>query len=202
MASAVKRQANRANAHLSTGPKTPEGKIRASKNAQKHGLSIPIAADPLLSRQLVLLVAELGKHGRGAESSELLISFVEAQLDVNRARRTQYELIAQTLKDPTFEPQRSLIHRRRLLHLLSKRPSTATEEDLHNVARQQLEGTAKYAAIISEFGKTLATLDRYERRALSRRKFAVRALDESGFQWPRTLNGALLKLLTAEVLGC
>ena len=32
-------EANRANAQLSTGPKTPEGKRRASLNSYRHGLS-------------------------------------------------------------------------------------------------------------------------------------------------------------------
>jgi hypothetical protein len=36
--SAAKLEANRRNAQLSTGPKTPEGKMQSSRNALKHGI--------------------------------------------------------------------------------------------------------------------------------------------------------------------
>ena len=39
------------------------------------------------------------------------------------------------------------------------------------------EGAEKFAAILVEDCKKLHAMDRYERRALSRRKFAVRAFD-------------------------
>lgn len=41
------------------------------------------------------------------------------------------------------------------------------------------QGPDKFATIISEGGKQLLAMDRYERRALSRRKCAIRALDEA-----------------------
>jgi len=39
--------ANRANARLSTGPRTIAGKQRASRNAYRHGLCTPLPAGPL-----------------------------------------------------------------------------------------------------------------------------------------------------------
>jgi len=39
MSTELKLEANRANAQLSTGPRTEEGKARSAQNARKHGLS-------------------------------------------------------------------------------------------------------------------------------------------------------------------
>lgn len=46
MASERQLRANRENAKRSTGPKTVAGRLKSSRNALRHGLSVPLSADP------------------------------------------------------------------------------------------------------------------------------------------------------------
>jgi hypothetical protein len=65
MLSTARQAANAANARLSTGPRTAEGKAHASQNARKHGLT---------ARDLVL------REGEQEEFDDLLASY-QAELD-------------------------------------------------------------------------------------------------------------------------
>lgn len=44
---------------------------------------------------------------------------------------------------------------------------------------EPLEGDEKFEAVVEDCIRGLAALDRYERRAISKRKFAIRAFDSA-----------------------
>ena len=121
----------------SGGPRTARGKAHSARNALRHGLSLPVAADPLtaaaveaLTRQI--LAAPPGEAGAPAERIALAQAVAEAQVDVARIRHVRHDLIAAAF----------------------------------------IRGSDTAA-----LAQRLAAINRYERSALWRRKFAIRAFD-------------------------
>jgi hypothetical protein len=63
MISERKFEANRQNARASTGPRSEEAKQRSARNARRHGLAIPIGADPELAARAAKLARRIaGPH--------------------------------------------------------------------------------------------------------------------------------------------
>jgi hypothetical protein len=92
--------ANRANAKRSTGPKTVAGKLRASRNAYRHGLSRPLPLNSLATARVEAIVKELvdagvdagAGAGVGAAGPEALRQWGEAQLELLRVRSIRAEM--------------------------------------------------------------------------------------------------------------
>jgi hypothetical protein len=77
--------ANRSNGSLGRGPKTSAGKARASRNALKHGLSIPINRDKALRRQIEVLARILAQSEAGNVFGQARAA-AEAEFELARAR--------------------------------------------------------------------------------------------------------------------
>jgi hypothetical protein len=179
-------RANRANAKSSTGPKTAAGKARAAQNAFRHGLNVPVRSDPLLAPEIEAMARRISGRHADDETMEGARRIAEAQFDLNRVRNRRRLLITQFLVNPYFVPR----HIRRLqlwgLHLALGARFRVLPIEAHKIEVHKLkelftpmppESEEKLATILRQKTSELATLDRYERRALSRRKAAIRNFD-------------------------
>jgi hypothetical protein len=170
-------ESNRENARASTGPKTPRGRYRAARNALRHGLSLPLSSDPALSEEVEALAREMAGTDANVEIQELARPVAEAQLDLRRVRCARHQFLTRRLADPYYDSRANAWATLRLLRrLLGKNPPDLSL-DVVEFLTSTLEGPQKLATILAEDAKRLLAMDRYERRALSRRKFAVRAFD-------------------------
>src|SRR5262249_39970670 len=138
-------RANRANARLSTGPRTPQGKARSSRSALRHGLSIAVVAG---SGPFAEEIEKLARKITGGMRSKILLEHARrvamTRVDLGRIRLVRYELLSHVFPD-----------------------EFSGREALHHFENGQLRKQLR----------RLEKLERYELRALSRRRLAIKAFD-------------------------
>jgi hypothetical protein len=155
MTSAARLQANRDNARASTGPRSDAGKARASRNACRHGLSVPARSDPAHVAEIDHLAHKLAGSKASPEVMSRADQVADAHLEVERARRRRRQLVEQ------YRKQASKLERQ--------------AGPLHSINNHVLSEAG--ASTLSDLIAEIHAVDRYEERALSQRNRSTVALD-------------------------
>jgi hypothetical protein len=181
------------------GPRTAADKTRIGQNARRHGLSLPVLHDEGFCDEVDAMARRICKPAADTPAADTPASkapaapacdpemlylaqrIAEAQLEVMRVRRARFALVAGDFADPHFRTSRGLMARIAMLSqagdMLNRGepvPPATAQAILHRP-----QGADKYALILAEASAELIAMDRYERRALSRRKFAIRAYENA-----------------------
>ena len=158
MTSERQRLANRANAAASSGPKSAAGKQRAARNALRHGLRTSIYADEGLAAEVEAMARRIGGDALPPELSGFARAVAEAQVALERVRRCRGRLLFKAMSAARVLPS----------------TGSGSVENNQDGPRELVEFLgADFMKMVCE----LESLDRYQRRALSRRKTAIRKWD-------------------------
>ena len=153
-------QANRANARISTGPKTARGRARAAHNARRHGLNLSVFADPALSEQTEAVAREIAGEPTNDDIYHLARRVAEAQIDLQRVRDTRHQLLCDALANAYYESRAEAqaklkVNKQHLTPQLANIPLPAfIEKYLITTPKRR----AKLATILSEEDEKLTGL--------------------------------------------
>jgi hypothetical protein len=121
-----------------------------------------------------------------AEIQKLAHRVAEAQIDLGRVRYARHQFLCRALSDPYYESRAKVREKMAFIRsLLRLKEPDMPMETLVKFVTSTPKGPQKFATILSQEYKQLLAMDRYERRARSRRQFAIREFDAARAEHPR-----------------
>lgn len=170
--------ANRANARESKGPRSDAGKRRSAGNAVRLGLAVPVMANPALAGEVEALARDIAGAGANARMYELAWRIAEAQIDLARVRRARHAILSGIPADGEYRSLKTRGTGVAVAGLVQEvAPQIPAPPEIVSFTKSKSEGPREFVAILGNMAQQLAAIDRYERRVVSRRKFAIRAFD-------------------------
>jgi hypothetical protein len=137
----------------------------------------------LLAPQAEAIALIIAGPNADAETLDYARQIGEAQVDINRVRSLRREVIARGLSHPRSDCAYTPLQQVRLLSRFLDRfeRNKVTSIDLETIDPvihpKPLDWNVMFAAVLIDSAGELTRLDRYERRALSRRKSGIRSID-------------------------
>lgn len=122
--------ANRANAKRSTGPRTVAGKLRSSRNALRHGLSLPMQHD-LKSIQIVSALAQ-SVSAKTEDEASAALAFAFAQSNLLRIGKVRSEMMS----DITYCTDVETLHRLSALDRYERYAATKRRRALQGLEKE------------------------------------------------------------------
>ena len=165
-------------AERATGPRTVAGKRCASRNARRHNLSTPVRADPQARTRVDQLADLLAGPGADAWRREQAIAVADAQIDLMRIRAAKLGILERMSQVGSLKYHESVGYMLTFVQNLGQRGYWDAVGrmflDYLNKSPLPKDVAAREIEVFRRLLPELQKLERYERRALSRRKFALR----------------------------